>query len=151
MSSIIVHAAEDIRNGSQSLRVVRQLEESLWPEFVDNHPHGNIFHTPEMFRVFANTTLLTGCNQDATRRLRGTLLGQADHHFRLADPEEPFLPGHRPLSNTSAGIHQGVLEMKQHHGQYQAEINDLRVAQQRECEEKIEALTLLIQSAPAAG
>ena len=71
--------------------------------------------------------------------------------FRLADPEEPFLPGRRPLSNTSAGIRQGVLEMKQHHGQYQAEINDLPVAQQRECEEKIEALTLLIQLALAAG
>jgi len=50
---MIVHAAEDVRNGSQSLRVVRQLEESLWREFVRTNPRANIFHTPEMFQVFA--------------------------------------------------------------------------------------------------
>ncbi len=33
--------------------VVRQLDEHVWREYVENHPHGNIFHTPEMFRVFA--------------------------------------------------------------------------------------------------
>jgi serine/alanine adding enzyme len=33
--------------------IVRQLDESLWREFVHNHPQGQIFHTPEMYQVFA--------------------------------------------------------------------------------------------------
>lgn len=37
------------------MRVVRQLDEGHWQSFVDNHSHGNIFHTPEMFQVFART------------------------------------------------------------------------------------------------
>ncbi len=40
---------------SSKIHVVQQLNEKLWKEFVDNHPLGNIFHTPEMFRVFAQT------------------------------------------------------------------------------------------------
>ena len=36
-----------------SVRIVRSLEESSWREFVDRHPWGNIFHTPEMFEVFS--------------------------------------------------------------------------------------------------
>ncbi len=35
------------------MKVVRELDEKRWGEFVAEHPHGNIFHTPEMFRVFA--------------------------------------------------------------------------------------------------
>ena len=34
------------------MRIVRQLDEQRWREFVEYHPQGNIFHTPEMFRVF---------------------------------------------------------------------------------------------------
>ncbi|MBI5030197.1 MAG: GNAT family N-acetyltransferase [Chloroflexi bacterium] len=34
------------------MKVVRALEERHWKEFVDQHPQGNIFHTPEMYRVF---------------------------------------------------------------------------------------------------
>lgn len=37
------------------MRVVQHLDENLWNDFVDHHPQGNIFHTPEMFRVFART------------------------------------------------------------------------------------------------
>lgn len=33
--------------------IVRQLNEDLWRDFVDSHPQGNIFHTPEMFEVFS--------------------------------------------------------------------------------------------------
>jgi len=36
-----------------SVRIVRLLEEASWREFVDGHPSGNIFHTPEMFEVFS--------------------------------------------------------------------------------------------------
>ena len=35
------------------MNIVRQLDERLWREFVDNHPQGQIFHTPEMYQVFA--------------------------------------------------------------------------------------------------
>ncbi len=33
--------------------IVDSLDEKVWRDFVDQHPHGNIFHTPEMFQVFA--------------------------------------------------------------------------------------------------
>src|SRR3954451_13549590 len=33
--------------------VIRDLDENHWKDFVDKHPYGNIFHTPEMFQVFA--------------------------------------------------------------------------------------------------
>jgi len=35
------------------MKVVQQLDELSWRDFVDRHPQGNIFHTPEMFQVFA--------------------------------------------------------------------------------------------------
>jgi serine/alanine adding enzyme len=36
-----------------NLAIVHSLDEKIWREFVDQHPQGNIFHTPEMFQVFA--------------------------------------------------------------------------------------------------
>jgi serine/alanine adding enzyme len=38
-----------------SYKVVNQLDEEVWRQFVDLHPQGNVFHTPEMFQVFAQT------------------------------------------------------------------------------------------------
>ncbi len=35
-----------------AITIVRQLDVERWRDFVDNHPSGNIFHTPEMFQVF---------------------------------------------------------------------------------------------------
>jgi serine/alanine adding enzyme len=35
------------------VNIVRKLAENLWRDFVDGNPGGNIFHTPEMYRVFA--------------------------------------------------------------------------------------------------
>jgi serine/alanine adding enzyme len=35
--------------------ITRTLPENEWRRFVDEHPQGNIFHTPEMFQVFART------------------------------------------------------------------------------------------------
>ncbi len=34
-------------------RIVRNLPEEDWRRFVGEHPQGNIFHTPEMYRVYA--------------------------------------------------------------------------------------------------
>ena len=38
-----------------SITVVHTLPEQEWRRLVDEQPGGNIFHTPEMFRVFART------------------------------------------------------------------------------------------------
>lgn len=35
------------------MRVVRELDPIAWRRFVDEHPEGNVFHTPEMFEVFS--------------------------------------------------------------------------------------------------
>jgi serine/alanine adding enzyme len=37
------------------ISIVRTLQEEEWRRFVDVHPTGNIFHTPEMFEVFRRT------------------------------------------------------------------------------------------------
>jgi serine/alanine adding enzyme len=37
------------------MKVVRSLEETSWRRFIDEHPESNVFHTPEMFHVFART------------------------------------------------------------------------------------------------
>lgn len=38
-----------------SITVVHTLPEEKWHRFVKEHPDGNIFHSPEMFQVFART------------------------------------------------------------------------------------------------
>jgi CelD/BcsL family acetyltransferase involved in cellulose biosynthesis len=38
-----------------SYTIVRDLPDACWREFVATHPAGNVFHTPEMFQVFAAT------------------------------------------------------------------------------------------------
>ncbi len=35
-----------------SFKLVVSVDEEVWRGFVDRHPQGNIFHTPEMFQVF---------------------------------------------------------------------------------------------------
>jgi serine/alanine adding enzyme len=42
-------------SGRCSVKVVQSLDEVAWRHFVEEHPKGNIFHTPEMFQVFAHT------------------------------------------------------------------------------------------------
>src|SRR5690606_902390 len=36
-----------------NVRILRELPIHQWKAYVDEHPQGNIFHTPEMFQVFA--------------------------------------------------------------------------------------------------
>lgn len=36
-----------------NVRILRELPVQQWKAYVDEHPSGNIFHTPEMFQVFA--------------------------------------------------------------------------------------------------
>lgn len=35
------------------MEVVQDLDQEHWRDFVNDHPLGNVFHTPEMFQVFA--------------------------------------------------------------------------------------------------
>ena len=37
------------------MKIVRELDERRWREFVEKHSQGQIFHTPEMLQVFAQT------------------------------------------------------------------------------------------------
>lgn len=37
------------------IEILRSLPAGEWAEFVAKHPHGNVFHTPEMFEVFRRT------------------------------------------------------------------------------------------------
>jgi CelD/BcsL family acetyltransferase involved in cellulose biosynthesis len=38
-----------------SIVIDQHLDPAKWRAFVDNHPQGNVFHTPEMFQVYART------------------------------------------------------------------------------------------------
>ena len=35
-----------------TVKIVRSLDQGSWSRFVEDHPQGNIFHTPEMFHVY---------------------------------------------------------------------------------------------------
>lgn len=35
------------------MQIVRQLDPDVWHAFVEQHPQGQVFHTPEMFQVFS--------------------------------------------------------------------------------------------------
>ena len=35
------------------MKIVNELDEPVWNTYVRQHPHGNIFHTPEMFAVLS--------------------------------------------------------------------------------------------------
>jgi hypothetical protein len=41
------------KEGGLTLRIVRFLDEEKWRHFIESQPTSNIFHTPEMFQVFA--------------------------------------------------------------------------------------------------
>lgn len=36
------------------MKLVHELDHQTWRDFVDRHPQGNVFHTPEMFYTFAH-------------------------------------------------------------------------------------------------
>ena len=59
-------------------RVVHSLQETEWRRFVEEHPQGNVFHTPEMFRVF-----------ESAKGQQPTLWAAIDHHNR---PQALLLP-----------------------------------------------------------
>lgn len=40
---------------TDDITITQNLPDAQWRRFVENHPDGNIFHTPDLFQVFANT------------------------------------------------------------------------------------------------
>ena len=38
-----------------SLKVVNKLDEKKWEAFIESHPNGNVFQTPQMMKVYQNT------------------------------------------------------------------------------------------------
>ncbi len=54
-TAIVKEPYEDVLSlqpARKAAQVVRQLDPAAWRRYVDHHPQGNIFHTPEMFEVF---------------------------------------------------------------------------------------------------
>lgn len=43
------------RQPVQEMHTVQRLENTIWRRYVEQNPLGNIFHTPEMYQVFAHT------------------------------------------------------------------------------------------------
>ena len=39
----------------QNTKIVKEVDKDKWSEFINNHPNGNIFQTPEMYKVYENT------------------------------------------------------------------------------------------------
>ncbi len=70
---------------SVTISVVNSLPLDDWRSFVDQHPAGNIFHTPEMFEVFQ-------CTKGFKPELWATL--SADHQILVL-----FLPVHISIKN----------------------------------------------------
>jgi len=59
-------------------RIAANIDRRQWSDFVLNHPHGNIFQTPEMFELFKRTDNyepLFFVVLDETGKVKGSLLG----------------------------------------------------------------------------
>ncbi len=67
------------------MKVVREIERKKWSDFVCNHPHGNIFQTPEMYEVYKETTnhqpiFLAVINEK--NKILGTLLSVVQQEYK---------------------------------------------------------------------
>jgi CelD/BcsL family acetyltransferase involved in cellulose biosynthesis len=70
------------------VKVVRSLGEPAWRRFIDGHPDSNVFHTPEMFQVFARAkkhrpTLWAVTDEEASQVLALLTPVQITLHRRL--------------------------------------------------------------------
>ena len=53
--ALSIYDAIDLAPADSSVKIVNHLNEDEWKGFVEAHPEGNIFQTPEMFQVFKQT------------------------------------------------------------------------------------------------
>ncbi len=87
---------------AQGLRVVRHLEERDWRAFVEDNPRGNLFHTPEMFQVFARAK--------GHRPTLWATVGDEGRVLALLTPVEvTVLPGPLQFLTTRAVVYGSVL------------------------------------------
>ena len=94
-------SAADAPVVAEELRVRDRLDEGAWRSFVDTQPDGNIFHTPEMARVF-----------ERTKHHRSTVLAATDSSgfpHALIAPVEVALIGGPVRSWTSRAVAYGGL------------------------------------------
>lgn len=67
------------------LEIVSRLPVDVWSEFVERHPHGNIFQTPVMFRLFQDTrnySPVLAAVVDSNKEIAGILLGVVQREWR---------------------------------------------------------------------
>jgi serine/alanine adding enzyme len=81
------------------MQIVRELDEGLWRDFVDNHPQGNIFHSPELYQVFQSTKMHNPELWAAT--------GQAGNVLALFLPVQISMANHLPRSLTTRAVAYG--------------------------------------------
>jgi serine/alanine adding enzyme len=67
------------------MKVVREIERKKWSDFICNHPHGNIFQTPEMYEVYKETAnyqpiFLAVVNEK--HKILGTLLSVIQREYK---------------------------------------------------------------------
>lgn len=91
------------------MKIVRQLDREVWKGFVDNHPEGNIFHTPEMYDIFSQT-------QGYSPSLWATVEGD-DRILALLLPVEVTLYGWLKRFSSRAIVYGGVLCVSSPEGQ----------------------------------
>ena len=53
LPQVFDHQTKYRTSDAGTIAIVQDLPESTWRHYVENHPNGNIFQTPEMFQVFA--------------------------------------------------------------------------------------------------
>jgi len=93
--------------------IVNSLPEAEWADFVQHHPDGNIFHTPDMFTVFKQTKGYTPELWAATNN-EGILVLFLPVHISLNSGLASFLTTRSIIFGgvlvNPKGINQGVLE-----------------------------------------
>jgi len=111
-------------SNAKTIVITHNLLESTWRQYVENHPNGNIFQTPEMFQVFAAAKGFEPGLWAAT---------QGERILALLLPVEVSLAAGLPKSFTARSVVyggalswteiQGQMAMKQLILNYQAQTN----------------------------
>lgn len=82
--------------------IVDHLDDTVWREFVNQHPRSNIFHTPEMFRVFA-------CSRGHSPFLQALIDGNGDVTALLLPVQVTLMNGILHRLTTRSIAYGGVL------------------------------------------
>jgi hypothetical protein len=83
-----------------SITIVHTLPEEEWRRFVEEHPAGNIFHTPEMFQVFSRAK---GHQPELWAAIEGGYVG-AGGLFDLVQGSAKATRSNRASKNTAQAL-----------------------------------------------